>query len=241
MRCKFIAWAAVALIGAAPFAGARADVLFDSITGNTPTGSDPVLAVTSGGSAGPLGNSFSTGAQGVYLPAVTLTLELNASTPGDLGSIQISLWSDGGGTNGPSTELAAFNSIEDSQLSSSAYSLISVSSSQDIALAANTRYWIELTSTDSSASLAYGADSGIGVSSEYFLNQYSSPLVTSNAGGPYLMSVAVVPEPASVGLLAFGAFALAGFTRRRRDALADGVPSRDVLLSHDHRLFVLFG
>lgn len=216
MRCKFIAWAAVALIGAVPFAGARADVLYDSITGNTSAGSDPVLAVTSGGSAGPVGDSFSTGAQSLYLPVVALTLELNAAAPGDLGSIQVSLWSDGGGTNGPSTELAAFNSIEDSQLSSSAYSLISVSSSQGIVLAANTRYWVELTSTDSSAGLAYGADSGIGVSSEYYWNQYSSPAVSSNASGPYLMSVAVVPEPASVGLLAFGAFALAGFTRRRR-------------------------
>ena len=165
MFSKFCILAAAALVGVGSVASAQAGVVYDSISGNTPTGKYQIL---SGGGSGPLADSFTTGAQAVYLPSVTLELDLYTTNPGDLGSIQATLWSDTGNIPpGRNSLLASFASVADSSLTANAYSLVSVSSTQNITLAANTRYWVQLGSSSASSSWAYGPYSGVGVSGEY--------------------------------------------------------------------------
>ncbi len=234
MRCKFIAWAAVALIGAAPFAGARADVLFN----NTSQPIDPTYcgdgpsycggdAIVTGG-AGPIAASFSTGSSAVSLSYLSISVMLEALSPTDLGSITASLWSDSGGS-GPLSQVASLGTIQDSSLTTS-YSLISLSPSGSYTLASNEMYWVELSSVDSSALWGYtGTSTGVGTLNEYSWNQYASPPVVTlnNGGATYIMDVAV-PEPASLGLVAFGLIALLG-ARKLRGAQSGAGPKSIVV------------
>ncbi len=226
MRCKFIAWAAVALIGAAPFAGARADVLFDNTgqpVSNAFCGDGPTFcggdAIVSGG-AGPIAASFSTGSQSVSLSELTISVLLDAVSPTDGGLITATLWTDGGGS-GPLSDVASLGTIADSSLTSG-FGLVSLSPSGNYTLASNQRYWVELSSVNSSALWGYdGADAGAGVPNEYTWNQYSSPAVITpnSSGSAYIMEVAV-PEPASLGLVAFGLIALLSVRKRRKAHVA---------------------
>ncbi len=233
MRCNFIAWAAVALIAATPFATARADVLFDNVTGIAPNGAPDGIANYSGSSepVGPLAVSFSTGSSAVYLPYTSFTFDLEATTPDDGGSVTATLFASAGAGVGktsnnaihPGTSVASLGIINDSQLSSAAYSLISVTSSQAVLLSANTTYWVELSSTASNSSPSSAAwaneaatGGGVGVDGEYAWNNYAgvarSWLITSRGG--YMMQVAV-PEPSSILVIGVGLIGLVA-TRRKR-------------------------
>jgi hypothetical protein len=226
MRCKFIAWAAVALIGVASVSAARADVLFDNLSYFSTSGtysSDPIKSATNGG-GGPDALSFSTGAQGVALSSVELALQGSS----DAGGINVSLWSNnptGSSTStpAPKTQISLLGTILDSALPTS-FNVVSLNLSTLIALDPNTRYWIELSdanlnSTVTSALWAYQVPAaGTGVTGEYDWNNYSGNLnstALNSSFGVDFMAVDAVPEPASFGLLAFG---LAGLmlVRRRR-------------------------
>ncbi len=201
---------------------ANAVTLFDSITGSNSVATDAVAG------DGPLYASFSTIAGVVSLTEVQVVLSATATTDG--GSVNISLWSDNGGP-GPGSSLASLGTILDSALSGSATTYTFSGLSQSVA--ANTRYWIELATSNQSSALWWYTDNtaGIGVSGEYWLTNYS-PGVVPNAGNtnylpfPYEMTVSAsasaTPLPAALPLFAsgLGGLGLLGWRRKRKAALA---------------------
>jgi hypothetical protein len=178
-----------------------------SLYNNLPAVSDGSDGVSS---FGPLADSFSTGSSPVVLDSVTL--DLLATLPNDGGSIIVTL--DGDNSTSPGSTLETIGTINDSSLTSS---LADYTLTTDFALSADTRYWIELASADSSANWSWSNDiSGTGVAGEFYANQTG---VFPNSGGPYQMDVeanaSATPEPSTLLLLGSGLMMLAGPLRRR--------------------------
>jgi hypothetical protein len=161
---------------------------------------------------GPLYASFSTGA---YTSMLTdLQLRLGVGDPADGGSFTVSLLSNAG--LNPGGMLASLGTVLDSTLSPAQSSVIDIRIGTPIALAADTRYWIELSSDNTSATWAYSFDlSGAGVAGEYYDNADGVyPNNSSEWPGAYQMSVTAVPEPLSVALFLSGLVGI-GVVRRR--------------------------
>jgi hypothetical protein len=193
---------------------ARADVLFSNI-GFGSTVSNPVSQV--------LYDSFSTGSYGVSLTSVSLKLE--ASNPSDTGAVVVALYSNLSGSNTPDGSIQRLGKIFDSSLTSSP-TIIQLDAFPYTALAANTRYWIQvrqLGSTPSSASWVYdNSYLGTSVSTEYSLDTVNVAGVTANDSGSnvYLMRVTGIPEPRSVALLLVGLVGTGLALLRRRFSVA---------------------
>lgn len=175
--------------------------IYNNLSGTT-AGSDGVY------SFGPLADSFSTGASGLSMNQVQLILALYGPVTG---STNIELLADS--STHPGAPLATIGSINDGALTDS-YATYSFTTSYT--LAANTRYWIELISTNNS-SLQWAYTSSKAPSTEYFFNRNG---VHPNSGDPYQLAVsgsapapARVPEPASITLLMTG---LLGFAASRQ-------------------------
>jgi len=176
---------------------------------------------------GPLADSFMTGSgPDNYLfnqLTVVLRSDLSHIVPG--GNLVITLNSDAGGASGPGAFIGLVGQLNDSQLTLSMKDYtFNLDSSTPIRLAANTRYWIQISAGsagDTSAQWAYGADNtGIGVANEYF---YNAGGLYSNQDGPYLMAAnTVVPEPSSIVLVSLGLLGLGAgrVARRRKSSIA---------------------
>lgn len=165
----------------------HAEIIFSNMSAGS-DGSDAVADAADLGQ-GPLAQSFSTGSSGLDL--ASLDLLLSAATPGDSGSLVVSLMSDAD-TSPSGSVLATLGTIQDSALPT-APSIYALTLSQPVALSAGTRYWIELTGTGSSAEWSWSYDtSGTGVASEYTFNNYNGPNgagVADSSNGLYQMCV----------------------------------------------------
>lgn len=186
---------------------ASAATVYDNLGVLTP-GADSIAA------GGPLADSFSTGNSPFALNQVVLLLDGTA----DSGSVTVQLFADSSAN--PGALLGTIGTLSDASLTGApadyAFNL-----SNPFMLNADTRYWVELSSTDdSSARWAYAADnSGTGVANEYNASTFGvSPIyVSSNSeASPYQMQVdGKVPEPASLADLGIVLVTLAGAFRKK--------------------------
>jgi hypothetical protein len=196
---------AIAIIGAASFrisTPAHSAVLYDNLI-YASMGSDPADPAV----FGPLYNSFSTGTGGFSLSRIGLLIK---SSDSDGGSFTVNVLS---GLNFPDSTVFLAGTFLDSQLGS-ALSTFNVNFSP-VSLAANTRYWVEL-STTGSVQWAYEGDgAGTGVNGEFFQNQNGN---FDNSNGPYQMqvsdsTVSSVPETATWVMMILGFAGLASAVR----------------------------
>lgn len=186
---------------------ARADVIFDSL-GNSDNGTGDV--------ANTLGASFSTPSSTTSLTDVKMILS-NAGPAGQ--TIDVYLAADK--ATSPGSNLDLLGTVADSTLGTTG-TLVDVPVTK-IGLAADTRYWIVLSSPSSNAQWDYSFDnSGVGVPNEFWSDQGVFP----NSEGPYLMEITVsspvapVPEPAGAILLCTGLVAMAASRHRQPKAAA---------------------
>ncbi len=191
---------------------ANADTVYNNLPPFSVDGADPVAA-------GPLADSFSTGTSSFTMNEVALSLVSMGNTNG---SITVSLLSDSAGS--PGSLLTTIGTLGDpNNLVVTTYDF---SSFTPVLLAANTRYWIELTSNIQDPNNLNGQYwtfsndlSGPGVANEFNLS--TTGTVQANAvNSPYQMGVFgmasnVIPEPTSVVLLGIGLVAIAGCGRFR--------------------------
>ncbi len=187
------------LLAAAPMV-CRAEAIYDNLS-QTSGGYDGVG--TGGLVEGPLYDSFSTGTgSGFLLTGVQL---LVSKSGGSSGTTSIGIYNNNAGTTPPSpgSLFATIGTVSDSSLSGTA-SVWNVSLGSPLSLAASTRYWVGL-STSNNASMQWwyaSSAAGTGVANEFFSNSQGS---FANAGnGPYQMLVTVVPEPSLYALALVG-------------------------------------
>ena len=180
----------------------RADVIYDNL-GVLNAGSDSVASIFPR-TGGPLSDSFSSGITGGLLTSIDL--KMFAAIPSDGGTFSIALLSNSPGTpDNPGSVLTSIaTSVADSSLTTSLTDQ-HFNLSTPFLLAANTRYWVQLTQDSGSAQWGYAVDdSGFGVGSELFSNS-AGTFTNNQSPSAYQMRVSTtVPEPSSVILAGMG-------------------------------------
>lgn len=179
-------------------AQATSVVLYNNLGGSI-VGRDPLV------SFGPLADSFSTGGTAVNLSDVKVNLWTGAIVD-PLATISLL----GDNSTSPGALISTLGTVDVSGSTPTVYDLGGLS----VSLAASTRYWIEVTTSDTNMEWPWTtATGGTGVAGEFFSNANG---VFPNSGGPYLMEVsAMVPEPPVLPIFALGCLAMVFLGRRR--------------------------
>jgi hypothetical protein len=198
--------AVVATLVTAAMPGAQAVPVYNNL-GSSQYGADPLY------SYGPIANSFNTGTNSGYLTGVQALL-MNGS-PDIVGSLQVSLHANG--VNAPGAELVSLGSLSSADIASGGFATYSFAPIDSFLLAANTTYWIEITSVGASDVFWSWSDdlSAQGVAGQA---NYSAALgfnLNSADFGPYQMAVQI-PEPGSIALVCLALGLLVVTTSRRR-------------------------
>jgi hypothetical protein len=198
--------AMVVCVAVAPSLSAYGDtIVFDSITGAAPAGSDSISAL------GPIYASFDSESNSG--PISLLELVLREPSPPDSQAIDVGLYADNSAT--PGALISTLGTISDSSLGS-AYTVFTVNLTANPDLISNARYWIGLTSTGTAKWAYTGDTSGAGVSGQYYSNSFGT---LPDADGPYMMQVALsstaVPEPSAFFPL-IGTAGILAVTGRKR-------------------------
>jgi hypothetical protein len=201
---------------------ASATILFDSLSATPSGNADPLIYIDphTGLTSASLYASFSTDAGTYSQFQVQLLLQ---GTP-DPGGVLVSLLSSisPGPTPTPGSVLTTIGTISDTQLTSG---LGTLSLTTSYTLAANTRYWVQLSNlndTNTTASWSWTSDNtGVGVSGEYRDNPPFGGVTGNDL--PYQMQVNATPLPTSwimmlTGLAGFGL--LAAYRRRKNGSAA---------------------
>ena len=197
------ATAGFSLIGALP---TQATILYDNLS-NLSVFQFPFSAF------GQVYASFSTGGSAIGLNDVKLALLVADPSDGD--AITVALFANSVG-NIPGSNLAALGTVQDSDLTTSGYTDVDLSFS-DIPLAANTRYWIGLSSPGSGIWDAANDSSGTGIAGEFWSDnvgtfpngnnpQFDTPPVMSVSGDP-------IPEPLTLSVLGAGVAGAVGIRK----------------------------
>ena len=192
---------------------AKADVIYDNL-GAATSNTDPVAPPSFGG-LGPLADSFSTGALATNLTDVKLLLNSQSDPPSS--STIVQLLSDNG--TSPGSVLTTIGTVFDSSLTGTS-TIYDFPLSTPFALAADTRYWIEIsTSNGSAVTWNWSTDTtGVGVGNEFYSN--ANGIFPNSPMGPYQMQVNVssstTPEPTVLVLCGLGALGLFAALRRRK-------------------------
>lgn len=157
---------------------------------------------------GPIADSFSNGSTVASLNQVIVKL----SGAADSGSVVVKLLADSG-SDTPGAYINTIGSVSDSLLTSTLASY-TITLATPYTLAANGRYWVQLTSNNSSANWAWSYDiTGVGVASEYLANNNGAYANSSSA--PYQMEVInSAPEPGTIALLGLAGIG-AGLIRKK--------------------------
>ena len=188
-------------------ARASAEDIYDNISGSTGAvsgGSELISSVNA-----PIANSFSTGGSSSLL--TDLGLLLLATNPASGNSFTVKLLSDA--STSPGTALTTITTVNDSALTTT-LATFNYQLPAPYPLAANTRYWIELTSGLTTSEWSYPVTNlGIGVANEYVY--YAGTVYANSSFTPYQMTVttAAVPEPATLSLCGLGLAALVAARR----------------------------
>ncbi|MFM7244503.1 MAG: choice-of-anchor R domain-containing protein [Planctomycetaceae bacterium] len=212
-RLAAFAFAVTALVMPAPVG--RADVIFDNLS--QPSGGGDYVKPGSG-VQGPLYDSFSTGTGAGFLLTDVQLLLFNAGI--NAGSTSIGIYDTrtlSGGAVVPGDLVATIGTVSDSSLSGTA-SVWNVSVASPVSLAAGTRYWAGLSTSDNAnAQWSFtSTNAGTGVAGEYLSNNLGT-FPTSEITGPYQMAVSVtaVPEPVGCAML-LASLACGGLSMRPR-------------------------
>ena len=162
--------------------------------------------------AGPLADSFFTGNSSFTLAGIGLKL-VDLGDPA--GSFTIQLLSDN--NIFPGNPIYTIATVSDTSLTDSLQNYFFDLATPQV-LDPNTRYWIELSTSDGSvAGWSWSIDqNAVGVAGEFFFNH---GIVIPNANGPYQMELSdqslAIPEPATLLMLGTGlATALGGIRRK---------------------------
>jgi hypothetical protein len=169
--------------------------------------------------SGPLADSFSTGSGGFIMNDVQFELQLFGAP---VSAVTVQLLSDS--STSPGTVLSTLGTIPDSSVNPVVGGIVDVSFAA-ITLAANTRYWIELSDPTLMTNVGWIAEQslgGTGTAGEYNYSFYNG-VSANSALTPYQMGIfgpasSAVPEPSSILLLglSLGTIAVAGRCRNRR-------------------------
>jgi hypothetical protein len=206
--------------------GVNAAPVYSNIN-NPSDGSDDVF--NSGGAppfaAGPLADSFTTGASPVTLADLILKLSLDSTFPSTPGSISIDLVNDSGTSPGTLNTHVATLPDNDPRLSTS---LANLSFPVSIPLDPLTRYWIELTANNNESNIQWSFSdtiSGPGVPGEFWADANGTH-PNDPAGGPFQMELdppVGIPEPSTVVILVVGLLCTIAYARWRSRSTASGL------------------